>query len=67
MTTTTQRLQYFPWPVNGRWAVCYQVPGTDTKHAVCDCPTLESALREARERNGGSQGRERQMARSRAA
>lgn len=44
-------LLHFPWPVNGRWAVCYEVPGTGVKHAVLDCRTLADALRESREHN----------------
>ena len=46
-----ETLLHFAWPMHGRWAVCYEVPGTGVKHAVLDCRTLADALRESRGHN----------------
>lgn len=57
--TTVQPIQpcglvHFPVARDGRWLVCYEVPGTGARAVAEDCPTLEAALQVSRERTEGT-------------
>lgn len=47
-------LVHFPVAQGGRWFVCYQAPGTTTRHVVEDCNSLAAALAACRHHNGGA-------------
>ena len=50
--TATPALVHYPKPSNGRWLVCYDLPGTRVQHVATDCLTLAGALAECDRLNG---------------
>lgn len=50
--TAAPALVHYPKASNGRWLVCYEVPGTTAQHVATDCLTLAGALAECERLNG---------------